>query len=144
MTATPAQSTAPYIETDTVVELSYEAVMAEIARLRAENQALLRSIRPPGYYEEHGVYTFKGKTAARREQYDLGLPCGCKAYREVLTVGRWRALGYLIRQGESACHRAGKSATIPLFCACQVEQAGPNSIVSVVVTDTQDIDSIPF
>lgn len=56
----------------------------------------------------------------RRDHAILDLPCHCAAYVDVLTRGRWNALGYVIRSGESACYRAGKNATTPVFCRCQV------------------------
>jgi hypothetical protein len=63
---------------------------------------------------------FKGVSQRRRDHYPLDLPCHCQAYVDVLTAGRWRALGYYIRPGESACFRAGKRANTPVFCRCQV------------------------
>ena len=144
LASAPHAESTPYIERDTPVDMDLAMVAAEIERLRAEN-ARLRAT-PLGYYAEHGVYRFKGKSEVKRQNYELGLPCGCRAYREVLTAGRWRALGRMIRKGESACHRAGKRASIPLWCACQTEPRDdtPGVVDSLVVTETQNIEEIPF
>lgn len=119
---------------------SYADTLAEIERLRAENAALRARIAP-GYYETNGVFRFRGKSEVKRQNTNLGLPCGCRAYLDVLTPGRWRALGRRIRAGESAILRVGRRANTPVFCRCQLEAApiDPKDIY----TETGDINDIP-
>ena len=97
-------------------------------------------------YEPGTVFRFKGKSIAARANENIGLECGCKAYVDVLTAGRWRALGYYIRPGESACHRAGKQGNTPIFCRCQVQLSGfePDYVSTVPAYDPFEPDEIPF
>jgi len=55
-----------------------------------------------------------------KDRRDVDNGCQCRSYIEILTAGRWRALGFYVRGGEHANFRGGKQKTIPLFCACQV------------------------
>ena len=56
-----------------------------------------------------------------KDRRDVDNGCECKSYVDILTAGRWRALGYGIRQGEHATFHGGKTKKLPLFCRCQVE-----------------------
>mgnify|MGYP001617845764 CR=1 FL=1 len=95
------------------------ADLAEIETLRAENTRLRAAARLPEY--PGGVFHFRGKSTWKREAYNMGNECPCTPYVDILTAGRWRALGCSIKAGESAMHRAGRLGNTPLFCRCQVE-----------------------
>ncbi len=78
------------------------------------------------YESAAAALTFRGKSAVKR----LNAPawqCGCKPYTDILTRGRWNALGLYIRRGETALYRAGRSANIPVFCRCQVGTDSTNN-----------------
>ncbi len=100
-------------------------------------------LRPASYYDTHDPLKFRGKTAWKREATDIGLECGCKAYQDVLTAGRWRALGYFIKPGETACHRAGLRANTPLFCRCQTAPSNGYTVDEAMV-NVLDGDAVPF
>ena len=70
-------------------------------------------------YNPADVFRFKGRSAVKRESTPK-LPCGCKPYVDVLTIGRWHALGEYVRAGEKADNRAGKNLRTPVFCRCQL------------------------
>ena len=118
----------------------------EIARLSAEN-ARLRALRnapaarTPGYYETHDPLQFRGRSQVKRLNAPAW-PCGCKPYVDVLTAGRWRALGYSIAPGQSAEYHAGKRATVPVFCRCQL--AGASTTPASQDPCFDNLDEIPF
>ncbi len=85
---------------------------------------------------------------------DTEIGCDCEPYRDILTAGRWRALGSAIRKGEHAVAHGGKYKTIPLFCRCQLELsqydlncqriAELEAMLRAMNGYTEDIDAIPF
>ena len=120
----------------------HNRLLARISQL--ESELTRPKIAPyPG-----GVFSFPGKSASKRQTACIlecievcGPTCehprGCKSYEDVLTAGRWRALGYFIRKGQTAINRGGKHGTIPLFCRCQVESILPQQ-------DANAEEEIPF
>ena len=82
-------------------------------------QSTTRTPRKP-YASIEQAMKFRGKSEVKRENAPAW-ECGCKPYVDILTVGRWHAFGRYIRKGESAAHRAGMRANVPLFCRCQLE-----------------------
>jgi hypothetical protein len=81
--------------------------------------------KPVPYASAAEALTFKHnrnrqpEVIAARLSNEIG--CDCQPYHDILTIGRWRALGALVRKGEHAVAHGGKNKTIPLFCHCQVE-----------------------
>jgi hypothetical protein len=81
--------------------------------------------KPVPYASAAEALTFKHnrnrqpEVIAARLSNEIG--CDCAPYHDILTIGRWRALGALVRKGEHAVAHGGKNKTIPLFCHCQIE-----------------------
>ena len=71
-------------------------------------------------YTPETVLKFRGRSEARRSNADSGLECACRPYVDILTAGRWRALGAHVKAGEHAVTRVGKFGNTPIFCRCQV------------------------
>ena len=90
-------------------------------------------------YTTETVLKFPGRKSATKRENAPAFPCGCKPYRDILTAGRWHFLGHYIRKGESAMHRAGRFATTPLFCRCQLADTD----TALVYTGPENIDEIP-
>ena len=118
------------------IESQIEALRTENARLKAQQPS-------QGYYQIHGALTFKGKSEIKRATRPP-LPCGCRMYLDVLTAGRWRALGRMIAKGESACLHAGRLGQTPIFCRCQLAAIDLEALGIVSMTDLEDISEIPF
>ena len=116
-----------------------DTILAEIEFLQLENARLKAARAPSGFYATNGVYTFKGKSEVRRLNTPP-LPCGCRMYVDVLTPGRWRALGRTIAQGVSACLRVGRTWTTPIFCRCQLVPSDTRDAITTI----GDINDIPF
>ena len=120
------------------------AAEAELERLRAANAQLRQRAGLPAdatlvisvtlperktYYDTHNPLAGFGKAYATLLNTAITYECGCRQYADVLTIGRWRALGYYIRRGEHADYdkRAGRQKTIPLFCRCQINSAATDA-----------------
>jgi hypothetical protein len=85
--------------------------------------------KPVPYASAAESLTFKHNRNKQPEVINARLSneigCDCQPYHDILTIGRWRALGALVRKGEHAVAHGGKNKTIPLFCHCQIEFQTP-------------------
>ena len=78
------------------------------------------STRKSTPYTPDTVFKFPGKGRTKRENTHSGLDCDCRPYVDILTAGRWRALGAHVKSGEHANLRVGRFGNTPIFCRCQV------------------------
>ena len=70
-----------------------------------------------GYTPETATTFKRGVYEPSAQVADNAFQCGCAPYIDILTFGRWRALGRPVRKGQKGT-RIGRAT---LFCACQVE-----------------------
>ena len=91
--------------------------------MNPSNPATKSTTKRVPYQSPEQALHFK-KAAWKRAEMNLGLPCQCQAYVDVLTAGRWRALGCHIRRGEAAALHVGRAGNTPVFCRCQVVAFG--------------------
>src|SRR5438309_8274788 len=89
----------------------------------SQSQATLPRERIP-YASPAAALKFPGRCknpdGSFKDRRDADNGCECQSYVDILTRGRWNALGYYIRPGEHANFHGGKEKAIPLFCRCQL------------------------